>query len=163
MYFKLKAWEMIGAYPSLHSDAKITINYDDDINAAVFEQKLIYYKRKVAYINAFEVKICGFDYFIHGNSYTIFAKAAMSNFVENMLMKFNKTFSKNRIKTPHITIVRNISKEKFEILWPYFNNLAFECSFYADKICVLETPSRKFYNQPMRVKTQINLNNFNKN
>ncbi|WP_299290298.1 hypothetical protein [uncultured Mucilaginibacter sp.] len=58
---------------------------------------------------------------------------------------------------PHITIAKNISKEKADWLWQYFAGLKFEYSFYADKISVLETPTRKFFNLPMRVKAEIGL------
>ena len=158
MYFKLKAWELIGAYTSLHSAAHITINHDFDIKASIFEEKLIYYKQKVGYIKAFEVKVCGFGQFRHRNTYTIYAKVEISNSVKDTLLKFKHTFSKNVVTTPHITIARNITKEKFDILWPHFENTKFECSFYADKISVLETPTRKFHNLPMRLKTEIKLN-----
>ncbi|MVN20713.1 2'-5' RNA ligase family protein [Mucilaginibacter arboris] len=157
MYFKLKAWEMIGAYPSLHSTAHITINHDYNIYASVFEEKLTYYRRKVSFINTFEVKISGFDKFQHGDTYTIYAKVEVSAAIKETLSKFNKTFSKGVVKTPHITIAKTITKEKFEILWKYFEHLNFEYSFYPDKIRVLETPTRRFFNQPMKMKTELKL------
>lgn len=45
----------------------------------------------------------------------------------------------------------------YGILCSYFEKLNFECSFYADKINVLETPTRKFNNLPMRQKANIGL------
>lgn len=146
---------MIGDYPSLHSTVHITLNYDYNVHASVFEEKLNYYKRKVAYIDAFEVKVCGFDYFRYGNTYAIYAKVETGPKIKETLSKFNSTFSKRVVKTPHITIAKTITKEKFEILWPYFKNLTFEYSFYADKIKVLETPTRRFYNFPMKTKTEL--------
>ncbi len=159
-YYKLKAWELIGAYPSLHSTPHITINHDFNIQASVFEEKLIYYKRKVGYIKSFEVKVCGFDHFRYGNNYTIYAKVEMGNSVKDTLSKFNQKFSKSVVKTPHIAIVQTITKEKFELLWPYFEQVKFECSFYADKINVLETPTQKFHDLPMYFKTAIKIERF---
>jgi len=157
MYFKLKVWEMIGDYPSLYSTAHISINHDNDIRASVFEEKLSYYKRKIAHINAFEVKVYGFGHFRHGNTYTIYAKAEISGAVKETLFKLNRTFSKGVDKTPHIAIAKTISKDKFDIVWPYFKDLEFEYSFYADKINVLETPTRKFHNFRMQLKTELTL------
>jgi 2'-5' RNA ligase len=158
MYYKLKAWELIGDYPSLHSKAHITVNHDPNIQSLVFEEKLTYYRRKLPNINSFEMKVCGFDKFRHNaNSYTIYAKIEISKIVEEALSALNRTFSKGVVKTPHITIARTVSKKKADILWRYFAELKFERSFYADKINVLETPTRKHYNLPMRLKTQIKL------
>lgn len=158
MYYKLKAWEMIGDYPSLHSKAHITVNHDPNIQALIFDEKLAYYQRKLPNISPFELKICGFGKFKHNaNSYTIYAKIEMSRVVEKTLSTLNRTFSKGVVKTPHITIARTISKKKADILWQYFAKLKFERSFYADKINVLETPTRKHHNLPMRLKAQIKL------
>lgn len=158
MYYKLKAWELIGEYPSLHSKAYVTVNHDTNIQALVFEEKLTYYRRKLLCITAFEIKVCGFGKFKHHeNSYTIFAKIEINPVVQETLSALNRTFSGGVAKTPHITIAKTISKEKAEILWQYFQGLKFEYSFYADKISVLETPTRKFYNLPMRLKTEIEL------
>jgi len=158
MYYKLKAWELIGEYPSLHSKAYITVNHDLNIQALVFEENLTYYRQKLPCINAFEIKVCGFGKFKHHeNSYTIFAKIEINPVLQEMLLAFNRMLSKGVIKTPHITIAKTISKEKADILWQYFEGLKFEYSFYADKINVLETPTRKFFNLPMRLKAEIEL------
>lgn len=158
MYYKLKAWELIGDYPSLHSKAHITVNHDPNIQSLVFEEKLAYYQRKLTNINSFEMKVCGFGRFKHNaNSYTIYAKIEINRVVEETLSTLNRTFSKGMVKTPHIIIAKTISKEKADILWQYFADLKFERSFYADKIDVLETPTRKHYNLPMRLKAQIKL------
>lgn len=158
MYYKLKAWELIGEYPSLHGTAHITVNHDPNIPALVFEEKLTYYKRILPTIHAFEVKVCGFGNFKHhANSYTIFARIELSAAIKETLSNFNRTFSGGVVKTPHITIAKTITKEKFAVLWSYFKDLKFEYSFYADKIKVLETPTRKFHNLPMRFKAEIGL------
>lgn len=159
MYYKLKAWELIGDYPSLHSKAYITVNQDQNIQALVFEEKLAYYKRKLPCIHPFEIKVCGFGKFKQQeNSYTIFARVEINPLVQETFSALNRTFSKGVLKTPpHITIAKNISKEKAEILWQYFEGLKFEYSFYAHKINVLETPTRRFFNLPMRLKAEIEL------
>ena len=159
MYYKLKAWELIGNYPSLHSKAYVTVNHDTNIQALVFEEKLVYYKRKLHCINAFEIKVCGFGKFKHQeNSYTIFAKVEIDPVIQETLSVLNRTFSKSTAKMPpHMAIAKNISKEKADKLWQYFAGQEFEYSFYAHKINVLETPTRKFFNLPMRVKAEIGL------
>ena len=158
MYYKLKAWELIGDFASLHSKAHITVNHDPNIPALVFEEKLAYYQRKLPKVSAFEMKVCGFGKFKHsGNSYTIYAKIEVSSIIQQTLSTLNRTFSKGVVKTPHLTIAKAISKEKADKLWQYFANLKFERSFYADKINVLETPTRRHHNLPMRLKAQIKL------
>lgn len=158
MYFKLKAWELIGDYSSLHNKADITVNDDPNIQAFIFEEKLAYYKQRLAAVDAFEVKVSGFGNFKHHkNSYTIFANIKLNTNIRSTLSTLNRTFSKGVVKTPHITIAKSITEEKFNILWPYFKNLKFEHSFYADKINVLEMPTRRLHNRPMRLKAQIGL------
>ncbi len=158
MYYKLKAWELIGHYPSLHSKAHITVNHDLNIQSLVFEEKLAYYQHKLTNISSFEMKVCGFGKFKHNaNSYTIYAKIEINPVVQKAFSALNKTFSKGVVKTPHMTIAKTISKEKADILWRYFADLKFERSFYADKINVLESPTYKHCNLPMRLKAQIKL------
>lgn len=158
IFLKLKAWELIGDYSSLHSKAHITVNHDANIHSYIFEEKLTYYHRKLSIVNGFKVNVLGFGFFRHNaNSYSIYAKVNLDNTMKNRLQNFNRTFSKGVIKTPHITIAKTISKSKYEKLWSYFEHLKFECCFYADKITVLETPTRKFNNLPMRQKADIEL------
>lgn len=160
IFLKLKAWELIGEYPSLHSKAHITVNHDPNIEAFIFEEKLAYYQCKLSFVNAFEIAISGFDYFKHhANSYTIYAKVKIDATMKSRLSNFHRMFPKGTVRTPHVTIAKTISKKKYDILWAYFEKLNFECSFYADKITVLETPTRKFNNLPMRQKADIGLMN----
>lgn len=158
IFLKLKAWEMIGDYPSLHSKAHITVNNDPNLHSYIFEEKLTYYQRKLSFVSAFKVIVSGFGFFKHNaNSYTIYAEVKLDNTMKNRLQNFDRTFSKGVVKTPHITIAKTVSKSKYEKLWSYFEHLQFECSFYADKITVLETPTRKFNSLPMRQKADIGL------
>lgn len=158
MYYKLKAWELIGDYPSLHNKAYVTINHDLNIQDLVFEEKLAYYQRKLPNINSFEMKVCGFGKFKHNaNSYTIYAKIEIDPAVQEVFSALNRTFSGGVVKTPHINIAKDIPKEKADTLWHYFADLKFERSFYADKINVLETPTRKHFDLPMRLKAEIEL------
>ncbi|RYY06398.1 MAG: hypothetical protein EOP43_06485 [Sphingobacteriaceae bacterium] len=158
IFLKLKAWELIGDYPSLHSKAHITVNHDPNIEGYIFEKKLIYYQRKLSFVNDFKVNVSGFGFFRHNaNSYTIYAKVKPDNVLKNRLHNFDRTFSKGVVKTPHITIAKTVSKPKYEKLWSYFEHFKLECSFYADKITVLETPTRKFNSLPMRQKVDIRL------
>lgn len=158
IFFKLKAWELIGEYPSLHSKAHITVNHDSNIHSYIFEEKLTYYQRKLAFVNGFKINVSGFNFFKHNaNSYTVYAEVKLDNTMKSRLQNFDRTFSKGAVKTPHITIARCVSKSRYEKLWSYFEHLKFECSFYADKISVLETPTRKFSNLPMRQKADIRL------
>ena len=146
---------MIGQYPSLHASSDITIDNDYNVNSAVFEEKLSYYRKKTAFISAFKGMINGFNYIQQGQTYTIFAQVEINQKIKHTFFAFRKRSLKKDIEQPHITIVKSVPKAKFDILWPYFKSMEFKCSFYADKIRVLETLSRAAYALPMRVKTEL--------
>ena len=157
--FKDKAKELIGYFHSFNSKAHITVNHYYDKRALFMEEKLTYYDQKLGQEKPVALQVCGFDYFEHQNTYTIYAKVALNIEAEATFARFKKILGPGVPSVPHITIARSLSAENFEKLWAYFENLPFECFFYADKIVVLKTPTRRFNNNPMTVETELRLKN----
>ncbi|MGI4728606.1 MAG: 2'-5' RNA ligase family protein [Janthinobacterium lividum] len=157
--FKDKAKELIGYFHSFNSKAQITVNHYYDKKALFMEEKLTYYDQKLQQEKPVQLKVCGFDYFEHQNTYTIYAKVDLNIEAEATFARFKKVLGSGVPNAPHITIARSLSEESFEKLWTYFEHLPFECFFYADKIVVLKTPTRRFHNALMEIETELRLKN----
>ena len=157
--FKDFAKKLIGYYHSFNSKAHITVNHYYDGNALLFDERVPIYRSMASQIDAFDVRICGFDFFEHNGNYTIYAKVELSQSITATFSKFKKVFGADVPHTPHITIARSLSYNQYKLLWYYFKKQNFECSFYADEIVVLKTPTRRFYNLPMEVETEFKLRN----
>ena len=153
------AKKLIGYYHSFNSKAHITINHYYDGKALFFDLCEPTYRSMTGRIDAFEIKICGFDFFEHQGNYTIYAKVELSQNIKTTFSRFKKVFGADVPQTPHITIARSLSYNQYKLLWYYFKKQNFECSFYADEIVVLKTPTRRFYNVPMEVETEFKLRN----
>ncbi len=158
---KLKdfAKKLIGYYHSFNSKAHITVNHYYDGKALFFDERVPTYRSMAGRIDAFEIKICGFDFFEHQGNYTIYAKVELSQNIKAAFSRFKKVFGADVPQTPHITIARSLSYNQYKLLWYYLKKQSFECSFYADEIVVLKTPTRKLYNLPMEVETEFKLRN----
>ncbi|WP_299290296.1 2'-5' RNA ligase family protein [uncultured Mucilaginibacter sp.] len=158
---KLKdfAKKLIGYYHSFNSKAHITVNHYYDGKALFFDERVPTCKSMTGRIDVFEIKICGFDFFEHQGNYTIYAKVELSQNIKAAFSRFKKVFGADVPQTPHITIARSLSYNQYKLLWYYFKKQSFECSFYADEIVVLKTPTRRFYKLPMEVETGFKLRN----
>ena len=153
------AKKLIGYYHSFNSKAHITVNHYYDGKALFFDDRMPVYRSMTNRIDAFEIKINGFDFFEHNGNYTIYAKVELSENITTTFSRFKKVFGADVPQTPHITIARSLSYNQYKLLWYYFKKQNFECSFYADEIVVLKTPTRRFYNLPMEVETGFKLRN----
>ncbi|MGI4022856.1 MAG: 2'-5' RNA ligase family protein [Janthinobacterium lividum] len=152
--FKAKALNLIGPFRSFKSKAHITVNHYDD-NASCFDDRTSVYRKMVNRINSFHINICGFDYFEHQNTYTIYAKVELNPDIEEAFFKLRKIFGTDVRNTPHVTIARSLSFAQYKVLWDYFKNLKFECSFYTEEIVVLTSPAIVAYNAAMEIKTEF--------
>lgn len=155
--FKDFVKKLIGYYQSFNSKAHITVNHYYDGKALFFDERVPVYRSMASHIDAFEIKICGFDFFEHHGTYTIYAKVALSQNITSTFSRFKKVFGSDVPQTPHITIARSLSYNQYKLLWYYFKKQKFECSFYADEIVVLKTPTRRLFNLPMEVETGFKL------
>lgn len=157
--FKDFAKKLIGYYHSFNSKAHITVNHYYDGKALFFDERTPVYRSMTGRIDAFEIKINGFDFFQHQDTYTIYAKVELSENITATFSRFKKVFGADVPQTPHITIARGLSYNQYKLLWYYFKKQKFECSFYAEEIVVLKTPTRRFHTLPMEVETEFKLRN----
>ncbi len=157
--FKDKAKEMIGYFHSFNSKAHITVNHYYDKKSLFMEEKLTYYDQKLQQEKPVALKFCGFDYFEHQNTYTIYAKVVLNTEAEVAFSKFKKILGSGVPSVPHITVARSLSADNFQILWKYFESLPFESFFYADKIVVLKTPTHRLNHFPMKIEKELKLKN----
>jgi 2'-5' RNA ligase len=156
---KAKAQELIGPFRSFKSKAHITVNHYYDDNALFFDDRMAIYRNMVSRINSFHIKVCGFDYFEHQNTYTIYAKVELNPSIKEAFHQLRKIFGSDVRNTPHITIARALSFAQFKILWDYFKNRKFECSFYTEEIVVLTAPTTIAYHAAMEIKTEFKFKN----
>ncbi|MGI4751689.1 MAG: hypothetical protein ACRYFB_13740 [Janthinobacterium lividum] len=157
--FKDKAKEMIGYFHSFNSKAHITVNHYYDKKTLFMEEKLTYYDQKLQQEKPVVLKVCGFDYFEHQNTYTIYAKVILNIEAETAFFRFKKILGLGVPSVPHITVAKSLSFNDFEKLWKYFESLPFESFFCADKIVVLRTPTRRFNDLPMGIEKELQFKN----
>lgn len=153
--FKAKALDLIGPFHSFKSKAHITVNHYYDYKALFFDERITVYRNMVGRINSFNIKVCGFGYFEHQDTYTIYANVELNPDIKTAFLKLRKIFGSDVRNTPHITIARNLSAAQYKILWDYFKNLQFECSFYTEEIVVLTAPTIIAHNFSMEIKTEF--------
>ncbi|RYE20981.1 MAG: hypothetical protein EOP42_26565 [Sphingobacteriaceae bacterium] len=151
--FKAKALDLIGPFRSFKSEARITVNhYDDNLR---FDGRASVYRNMVNQTAFFYINICGFDYFEHQNSYTIYAKAELNTDSSEAFLKLRNIFGFDVRNTPHVPIARALTFSQFTVLWDYFKNLKFECSFYTEEIVVLTAPAVVAYHATVETKTEF--------
>ena len=159
--FKDKAKELVGPYPSFNSKAHITVNHYYNTRSLFFDDRVPVYRSMVSRVESLKIKISGFDFFEHKNSCTIYAKVELNTDVKSTFFRFRKIFGSDVPEVPHITIARNLSPKQFQILWAYFKSVKYESTFYATKIDVLKTPTRRFFNERMSLETELELKYLN--
>lgn len=153
--FKAKAFDLIGPFYSFKSKAHITVNHYYNRKALFFDERIATYRNMVSRINSFSIKVCGFDFFEHQDTFTIYAKVELNPDIKAAFQQLRKVFGSDVRNTPHITIARNLSAAQYKILWDYFEKLKFECSFYTEEIVVLTAPTIIAHNPSMEIKTEF--------
>lgn len=157
---KLKriAFEMIGPFHSFNSKAHITINHYYDRNALYFDDRVTTYRNMISRIDSFDITVCNFNFFEHQNTFTIYAKVDLNPNITTTFLKFRKVFGADVRNTPHVTIAKGLSANQFKVLWAFFENLKYECSFYTEEIVVLKAPVKQIHHYlPMEVETVFQL------
>lgn len=83
-----------------------------------------------------ELRIVGYHHF---GTHTIYAKILKPRRVKDWFNRLWKVAGYES-KTPHITVVKDLTPEQFEILWPHFENRPLNTSTLIDHIKMLKRP-----------------------
>ncbi|RFZ84839.1 2'-5' RNA ligase family protein [Mucilaginibacter terrenus] len=148
---KYKSWsaDVIGSFESRHSIAHITVNYLDRKMLSFVEPSFLNLEYRLRKLPSINLKINGFDCFKESN--TIYASIEMDEMTKAWFDQMQTIApGKPKHKTPHITILKNLSKKNFDLLWPKFQNALFQHTFKIDNLTVLR---KEAFNEDARYKT----------
>lgn len=137
--YKQASAKHIGQFDSLHSKAHISICMADRQKTFIIEPSLQRMEQKLSTMPPIVLHIKGFDFFKHGDhSMTIYANVNQTDAVKKWFRLLLQNMNLKINITPHITIVRNISAQKFEVLWPHFAKAQYNDVFKIDGLTVLK-------------------------
>jgi 2'-5' RNA ligase len=150
--FKRSCGKHIGKYPGMYAKAHISFDIIRDQVDQITKKpttlrpfyELIAFRIRT--IPARELKITGFDFFVHGPNFrTIYATLELDDETVQWFHSIKQTLRINRKLRPHITITRNIPTASFNTLWPYFQKIEYQDSFKADHLTILEKESGNLF------------------
>jgi 2'-5' RNA ligase len=138
--YKRASARVIGDFAGMRSPVHISINRQHRCKPFIAQHGLSQMAEKLGHISQMELKISNFKYFTHGpNAMTIYACVVTDERTERWFKALNNSMRIiHKHFVPHITVVKNIPAEKFNLLWPKFATARFQSSFLADKLIVLE-------------------------
>jgi 2'-5' RNA ligase len=150
--FKRSCGKHIGKFPGMYAKAHISVDFIRD-EVDKFTQKPIalraFYELmdfKIRTIPTHELKITGFNFFVHGPNFrTIYAALELDEETKYWFDSIKQALRINRKLNPHITITRKIPTEFFNTLWPYFQKIEYKDSFKVDFLTILERESGKLF------------------
>jgi 2'-5' RNA ligase len=133
------AADIIGHYDSLHLKSHISIKPMPRRKPYMTEPELAWLKANVKQLPPVTLVIDGFDSFNHGEEYrTIYAKIQSSAFTTQWFKSLKKALNIKDYLVPHITVARNIHKDDFDKLWPYFRKIKWIQDFKVNKLTILQ-------------------------
>jgi 2'-5' RNA ligase len=135
---KLKdfSFSRIGEYQSRYSKAHITVQPWPRKKPVWIEPLIPKLVRDLQTLPPVILDINGFGFFDQQETATIYAKLTSTPLTKIWFKTLRRFFS-NENSEPHITIARNLPKETFKELWPYFKNLQWNEQFKVDKLTIL--------------------------
>jgi hypothetical protein len=138
--YKRASARLIGDFPGMNSPAHISINHQHRCKPFIARHAISQMGEKLGLLSTHEIQIYNFKYFTHGQTgFTIYACVVMNERTARWfkgLQSSMRIIQKNVV--PHITIVKNISPDKFKLLWPKFEECRYQNSFTAECLTVLE-------------------------
>jgi len=138
--YKRASARVIGDFPGLNSPAHITINQKHRCKPYDARHGISQIGDKLGLLTPANLQVSNFKYFDHGPSgFTIYACVIMNEATQRWFKGLQAAMGViNKTSIPHITVVKNLSPDNFRILWPKFQACKFQCSFWAEKLTVLE-------------------------
>jgi len=92
-----------------------------------------------AELHSFPVYIKGFDFFERPNHNVLFISITNEAEVKAVHDKLYAQLEYESLGfKPHITVKRHIQREKFPLVWNYFEQLEYESQFVCDRILILK-------------------------
>lgn len=138
--YKRASARLIGNFDGMHSPAHISINHQHRCKPFIAQHGLSQMAENLGYLSPLQLQISNFKYFTHGQAgMTIYACIVLNEYNERWFKALRNSMrlvQKNFV--PHITVVKNIPADKFNILWPKFENARYQSAFIADRLIVLQ-------------------------
>lgn len=134
--YKKASAKYIGSFKSMDSPAHISIVRRQRCKPHIAESGFSRMERKLNSMPPLKLAINGFDFFNHGDRQnTIYARLIMSEANQKWFrLLFDCLDEKPGGFTPHLTVVRDISRQQFDTLWPFFAKMNYQDTFEVDHL-----------------------------
>jgi 2'-5' RNA ligase len=138
--YKRASARLIGDFPGMNSPAHISVNHQHRCKPFTARHAISQMSDKLGLLTPQELQISNFKYFTHGQTgFTIYACVVTNDHIDRWFKGLQSSMRIiQKLSVPHITVAKNISADKFKLLWPRFEQCKFQTSFIADKLTVLE-------------------------
>ena len=121
--YKKASVKHIGNFKSMDSPAHLSLMHMERQKPYFADYTVSKIEPKINNMPAVVLHIEGFKYFVHlHDQYTIYAHIRVTASVAKWFDDLKKNLNIKRQLVPHVTVVRNVKKEAFEILWPHFRH-----------------------------------------
>lgn len=138
-FFKEKAAEMIGPYPSYKSSAYLLLMEYTRQKPFMMEPAIDRVSKQIEALPPMQLQINGFNFVEHSeNSLSIFATLQPTYQSDTWFDKLYKELMLKPRITPHITIAPAIPVNSFYKLWPYFRYSNYKERFDVTALTILE-------------------------
>ena len=121
--YKKASAKHIGEFKSMHSPAHISVMHAERQKPFFADRTVTHMEHVLKFMPPVVLHIDGFKYFSHLHShYTIYAHIRITPAVDAWFTLLKKNLKMRGTLVPHITVVRNVAEDDFNILWPHFRH-----------------------------------------
>jgi len=136
--YKKASAKHIGAFKSVDSPAHISILHAERQKPYFAEHTVSQIEGSIQIMPPVLLHIDGFKYFTHlHDQFTIYAHIRITPAVDAWFSLIRKNLNIKKTLVPHITVVRNIPKTDFNILWPNFRHKKLVEPFWINELKIV--------------------------
>ncbi|WP_183560096.1 2'-5' RNA ligase family protein [Mucilaginibacter sp. SP1R1] len=137
--YKKASAKLIGNYKSMDSPAHISVQHRERQRPMMPETNFGLLEKNLNTMPPVLLHLDGFKYFSHLHSkMTIYAHIRITPAVDEWFTLLKKNLNIRKSLVPHITVVRDIPAEHFNLLWPNFRHKKLVEPFWIKEIKMLK-------------------------
>jgi 2'-5' RNA ligase len=137
--YKKASAKIIGDYPSMNSPAHISIMHLERQKPFMADKNVLLIEQTLAQLPPVLLHWDGFGYFTHlHKKMTIYGNIRSTPAVDAWFSHLKKKLKIKKSITPHITVVRNVPENDFNLLWPHFRHKQLVEPFWINALTVVK-------------------------
>jgi 2'-5' RNA ligase len=137
--YKKASARLIGEYKSMNSPAHISIQHLERQKPFMADKNVELMEQDFAALPPVLLHVDGFGHFPHLHKrMTIYANIRTTPAADEWFKQLKKKLRIKKNLTPHITVVRDVSKKDFDTLWPHFRHKKVVEPFWVNKLTLVK-------------------------